>query len=475
MKNVLKGLQPEDVFHYFEALNQIPRESGNEQGVSDYLVKFANENGLEVIQEPCLNVIIKKPASKGKENAKHVILQGHMDMVCVKTEASNHDFLKDPIPMVIEGDYIKTDGTTLGADNGIAVAMAMAILADKDAQHPALDVIITVGEEAGMNGAFDLNSDNVEGEILINLDSEEEGVLLASCAGGVRSVVTLATEVSPAKGTEYAIKITGLKGGHSGIEIHKGRGNANKIAGRILAMLPNLRLKSLNGGDKMNAISKDANMVIVSEDAAIIEKLREVEAMIQNEIATADPDFKLEVKMLGEASEAFTEAKTRATMSILRLMPQGVSTMSLDIEGLVESSNNIGVVRTNDASITFESATRSSVKSLKKEITSRIEELAALNGATIEYFGDYPEWQYKRESHIRDLMCRIYKEITGEMMDVQAIHAGLECGLLTEKVGDIDMISLGPEMHDVHTPYERLSISSTERVYNFVKRVLKEI
>lgn len=483
MERVLKGLEPEAVFTHFESLTRIPRGSGNEKSVSDFLVKFANELGLEAIQEECLNVIINKPAAKGYENAPRVILQGHMDIVCAKREDLEFDFTKDPIPVVLDGDMIRTKGTTLGADNGIALAMAMAILESKDIPHPPLTALFTVAEETGMDGVLGLSSKNISGDILINIDSEEEGTALSSCAGGVNSLVHLPIEWQDADTDKiaYKVSIKGLLGGHSGMEINKKRGNAIKLLGKLLDFINSdisVDIGHAAGGEKMNAIAKMADSVIMI-DRADEDKLKNIvkscEAIFSNELKTSDPDIKLYIEKVQIPKKVFSKSTKQSLISILRLIPNGVQTMSADIEGLVESSNNIGVLTTQNNEVIFSSAVRSSVKTLKEEISGRIRTICDLVNATMELAGDYPEWEYKVNSPIRDLMKEVYKDMYGEEIKIDAIHAGLECGLLKEKVGDIDMISIGPNLYDVHTPDEHLSIPSTKRVFDFLCEVLKRI
>jgi len=483
MERVLKGLEPEAVFTHFESLTRIPRGSGNEKEVSDFLVKFAEELGLEVIQEECLNVIINKPGTKGYENAPRVILQGHMDIVCAKREDLEFDFTKDPIPVVLDGDMIRTKGTTLGADNGIAVAMAMAILESKDLPHPPLTALFTVAEETGMDGVLGLSSENISGDILINIDSEEEGTALASCAGGVNVLVNLPIKWQDTDDNKvaYKVSIKGLLGGHSGMEINKNRGNAIKLLGRLLSFISNdmdVDISHVSGGEKMNAIAKMAHSVIMIDKAnedRLKDTVNNCEAIFLNEFKTSDPDIKLYIEAVQKPYRVFSEGTKQSLISILRLIPNGVQTMSADIEGLVESSNNIGVLTTKDDEIIFSSAVRSSVKTLKEEINGRIKAICDLTGADMNLTGDYPEWEYKVDSPIRDLMKKVYKDMYGEEIKVDAIHAGLECGLLKEKVGDIDMISIGPNLYDVHTPNEHLSIPSTRRVFEFLCEVLKRI
>lgn len=483
MSDILAKLNPQAVFHYFEQMTKIPHESGNEAAISQFLVDFANEHGLEVIQEPCKNVIIKKPATTGYENAPRVILQGHMDMVCVKEDDLAFDFNTEALPIYIDGDWVKSKGTTLGADNGIAVAMSLAILADETLQHPALTVLVTTEEETGMDGVMALNPENVPGDILINIDSEEEGVALASCAGGVRNSLKLPIEweVLPKQDVQsFEIVISGLKGGHSGIEINKGRANANKLMGRCLHYIQELEVavSHVMGGEKMNAISKRAVMTVTlpqSNVSALEEKVREFEVMIRAEFETADGDIQVRMTPAQTPEKVFTKATLSNLTHILQLIPYGPQTMSANIAGLVESSSNIGVVEMTETEIEFNSAVRSSIGSLKREINHRIQAIADLTGATMELIADYPEWEFETESKIRNIMIDVYHRLTGKELEISAIHAGLECGFLSQKLGKIDMISIGPDITGAHTPKESLGISSTERVYNFLCEVLKEI
>ena len=472
-----------NIFKNFREIAKIPRCSGNEQKVSDYLVKFAKDLDLEVIQEPSLNVIIKKPASKGYEDAKTVILQGHMDMVCTKIEDIDFDFVNDPIDLVEQGDLLRAKGTTLGADNGIAVAMIMSILEDDSLKHPEVVALITSEEETGMDGVLNLDPKNISGDILINLDSEEEGVALASCAGGVKNVVELPVRWADSRVEDLFLNLSikGLLGGHSGIEIDRNRANAIKLLGRLLENIGkeiNIDLADVSGGEKMNAIAKMANAKI-SLSSKDKDKLEEVvkkqEEIFKAEFETSDPDISIGLSEVEGSEKVFDEQTKDSLINILRLIPDGVETMSDSIEGLVESSNNIGVLETEDNSIVFSNAIRSSIKSIKDELNSRIEIICKLTGAEMKLLADYPEWQYKVESPIRDLMNKVYKNKYEKELKIDAIHAGLECGFLKEKLGDIDMISIGPDIKDVHTPNENLSMSSSERVYDFLVDVLKEV
>lgn len=482
MKDILKGLKPENVFKNFESLTRIPRESGNESEIASYLVEFAEKLGLEVIKEPSNNVIIKKPATKGYENGPTVILQGHTDMVCVKRDEIDFDFLKEPIPLVVDGDFVKTKGTTLGADNGIAVAMAMSILESTTLEHPPLVALFTVAEETGMDGVVSLKPENVKGDILINIDSEEEGILLASCAGGVNNIVEYPVEMTPPV-FDKALKIViqGLSGGHSGIEINKNRANAIKLLGRTMSLLSyeySYELATLNGGEKMNAIAKRAEMTIIVKSElidSIKARVKAIETIFVNEFMATDAGIKLTLEEIDKPSAVMTPSTKIDIINIIRLLPFGVQTMSGGIEGLVESSSNLGVMSHEDNIVKFTNAVRSSVKSLKDEINERISIISKMTGAKNYLVSDYPEWQFKLESPIRDVMKVTYAEMFDKELKVDAIHAGLECGFLKEKVGDIDMVSLGPNLYDVHTPFEKLSISSTERTYAFLCEVLKKL
>lgn len=482
MEHVLKGLQPESVFRNFEALTQIPRESGNEAAVADYLEQFAKQLGLHVIKEASNNIIITKPASPGYENAPTVILQGHTDMVCVKLDTLDFDFNTQPIPLVVDGDWIKTKGTTLGADNGIAVAMAMSLLEDKSLQHPKVIALFTTSEETGMDGVMSLDPEHVKGDILINLDSEEEGTLLASCAGGVNNITEIDMEKVPnPNGLAYQLVISGLAGGHSGIEIGKNRANAIKLMGRVLTIFKAhfpYALYEIRGGEKMNAIAKRCEMkfTIDLEYKYLMEDLVEsIQMTFNTEYEVADAGIKLEVQPCDVPTAVYSEASLSRLEKLLRLTPFGVYTMSAGMAGLVESSNNLGVLEQIGDTIKLTNAIRSSVKSKKQELNEVMALICETVNGRNTLVADYPEWPYKVDSKIRDLMKATYSELYQKELHVEAIHAGLECGFLKEKVGDIDMISLGPNMHDVHTPFERLSIGSTARTYQFLLEVLKRI
>ena len=370
MTEILKDLQPAEVFKYFEKLSQIPRGSGNEKEVSDYLVSFAREHKLEYVQDSALNVVIKKKATKGFENSPSVILQGHMDMVCEKNTDTVHDFTKDPLKLRIVDDMVYATGTTLGADNGIAVAMGLAILASDEYQHPAIELLVTTSEETGMDGAMALDPKNITGRTLINIDSEEEGTLLVSCAGGItaKTIMPAVWEKSDKTLVPYSIKIKGLKGGHSGMEIDKERGNSNKLMGRILMSIlaeTDFRISTLNGGSKHNAIPRETDAIILvnAADKAIVEKkIKECGEIFAGELRASDPDVRVEAEVLsGLPENMLSSVATKNVVTYLYLLINGVMSMSMDIKGLVESSLNLGVITTNKESVEFISSIRSSV------------------------------------------------------------------------------------------------------------------
>ena len=484
MLEKLKGLNSYEAFKYFKEMNEIPRGSGSEKAISDWLVSFAKEHKLTVVQDKALNVIIKKPGTKGYEKAPILILQGHMDMVCEKNIGTKHDFEKDPIEFIVEEDFLKANGTTLGADDGIAVAFGLAVLASNDIPHPPIELLVTTEEETGMGGAEALDPKNLDGRILINIDSEEEGKLLVSCAGGVREKIKLPItwEEADKSFINCAISIRGLNGGHSGMEINKGRANANKIMGRFLMDLKSVidfKINSISGGAKNNAIPRDADALLLfreNDKTIVIEKIAQWNSTFKDELNDVDPDVVLAIEILKDkVKETFSDDTATKALQILFLIPNGVQNMSMAIEGLVQSSTNIGVLTTTKENVVFDSAVRSSVKTLKKAICDETIVLAEMVGATIEFQSDYPEWQYNPNSEIRKILEKVYNDLFGKKPEIAAIHAGLECGLFSAKFeGKLDQISFGPNIYDVHTPKEHLSISSTDRMWSYLLAILKE-
>ena len=481
----LENLQPELVFKYFAEISRIPRGSGNEKGISDYLASEGKRLGLEVVQDENLNVLIKKPATKSYENAPTVIIQGHMDMVCEKNKGKEHDFTKDPIELRVEGDYLYATDTTLGADNGIAVAMGLALLASDDLEHPALEVIFTADEEETMNGAMNLNGELFKGEYIINLDSEEEGTITVSCAGGVTAVVTIDKEyIMVEDKSAYKIDVKGLLGGHSGMEIDKQRANSNVIMGRLLNHLANTSnidfdLVSIEGGLKNNAIPREAEAIILvdkNDESNLQKEIENILKVFKNEYKTSDPDLTIVVeKSQEEYNKVLNEKCKQNIISLINLMPRGIQTMSMDIKGLVESSTNLGVIANNEESIVFEFATRSSVKSLKDDINNRMTLLCNTLGVKLDLIDDYPEWEYAKDSKLEEICVETYEELMGKKPEIVAIHAGLECGLLLDAIKGAQAISIGPNLFDVHTPNEHLDILSTERTWKYLVAILKNI
>lgn len=481
----IENVKFDRIFYHFEQISKIPRGSGNEKAISDYLLDFGKNLGLECIQDAALNIIIKKPASIGYENAPAVIIQGHMDMVCEKNSDKEHDFEKDPINLVVKGDYIYADRTTLGADDGIAVAYAMTLLEDNTIEHPAIEVLLTTDEEAGMSGAMALQPHYINGKIVLNLDSEEEGKLLVSCAGGIRTKSILPIEWIDKKNDTiaYNLVIRGLKGGHSGMEIHLGRGNSNKLMGRLLKNIDkelDFNLVSLNGGSKNNAIPRESSSIITisqKDERKLLDIKRRVCEELKNEFSKKDPNLRVHLLEVEESVDrVFSDDSTKKAVNLLYMYPNGVNTVSSDIQGLTESSTNLGVVTTLENSIEYDSTARSSVSSLKDEIVTRSKCITEILGGKLVTESSYPEWPYKTDSKIREVCKDVYERMYEKTPEIVAIHAGVECGLFKEKLGnDVDMISFGPDIIDIHTPNEHISISSVERCYEYLLEVLKEI
>lgn len=475
----LAGLQPESVFAYFEKLCSIPHGSGNTKPISDYLVSFAREQGLRYIQDDLNNVIIFGDATAGYEDHMPVIIQGHMDMVCEKDEGCPVDMEKDGLDVTHDGNYVFAKGTTLGGDDGIAVAYALALLADKNIPHPPLEVVITVDEETGMFGAADIDLSMLKGRTLINIDSEDEGVFTVSCAGGARGTIRLPVERRTVYGPCVRLTVEGLQSGHSGVEIHKNRANANKVMGEFLSRIQKLMpvcITGLSGGAKDNVIPHTCQVTLVAL-GMYIERINDVAAQLQQEIREQydEPNAIVrgdDVDALG--GNALTTECSSKVIALLNSAPNGVQAWSRDIEGLVQTSLNLGIAQLDDdLRLTF--AVRSSVNAQKQELLDKLRQLAQFHGAEYSQVGEYPAWEYKADSRLRDTMVRVYRQMFAKEPEVVAIHAGLECGLLSEKLPGLDCVSIGPEMHDIHTSRERLGIASVERTWKFLLEVLKEL
>lgn len=477
---VLEGLEPIPVFHFFEEICKIPHGSGNEAAISDYLKQFAKERGLFCIQDEWKNIIIVKEAVPGKETEETLILQGHMDMVAVKEPDCAADLKKEPLRLIVEGDFISAEGTSLGGDDGIAVAYILALLDSKEISHPRLEAVLTVGEEVGMGGAREIDLSVLKGRRMLNLDNEEEGVLLTSCAGGLRADCKLPVTWEKRSGSVLHVRITGLQGGHSGAEIIKEGGNSNCLMGRVLNALireTSASLISMEGGLADNAIPRqtDAYVMIKEEEKEkCLAVLRSMEEAFGQELAVKDPGVRVVAEEEGEQTTDCLQAESmKKAVSYLMAMPNGIQAMSADVEGLVETSLNLGMMKLTTEHLRLTYAVRSSLESGKDAVRGRLAAISELAGAKMEVHGEYPGWAYRKDSPLRDKMVRIYEDLYGKKPQVQAIHAGLECGLFAGKLPGLDCISYGPDMKGIHTTEEVLSISSVRRVWEYLLEILK--
>lgn len=477
--SVLSGLQPENVLRYFEEISAIPHGSGNTKAISDYCASFAVSHSLEYMQDEVNNVIIIKPATAGYENAPAVILQGHLDMVCEKDADRVIDMAKEGLKLATDGQWIWAEGTTLGGDDGIAVAMALALLDADDLPHPRLEVVLTVDEEIGLLGATALDTKMLQGRMMINVDSELEGILTISCAGGIRANCHVPVEWEPAAGRLCRLSVSGLVGGHSGIKIINGSANANVLMGRLLYTLSQempLRLVELGGGMADNAIAAlcEAAVLIPEEEARrACELAADCAGVFAREFRVTDPDMRVEcaAELPVEVSALTAEATTHV-ISALMLLPNGVQTMSADIPGLVQTSLNMGILRLYEDEAVASFSVRSSLATEKAMLCNRIDCLAQLLGGKTTYAGEYPAWEYKPDSHLRELVAKVYEEQTGKKAKIEAIHAGLECGIFAGKLPGLDCVSIGPDMEHIHSPRERLNVASAERTWKLICEVL---
>lgn len=479
---VLENCEPKRVFHYFEEICGIPHGSGNTKQISDYLVQFAKDHGLSYVQDEMNNVVIFKPATAGYENAPTVILQGHMDMVCEKLPEVDHDFTKDGLNISVKDGYITANGTTLGGDDGIAVAYGLALLESTDIAHPALEVVITVDEEIGLLGAEGIDCSVLKGRRFINLDSEEEGSLWISCAGGLSGTSHIPVKRMEAEGEKLEVKVCGLLGGHSGAEIDKNRANANILMGRFLYGLKKhagYEIVSLEGGQKDNAITREATAILMveKEEAENVKAYAaDIQQKLRMEYTGTDENITIVVKEQGTCTERVLHPTSREkVLFYLMNVPFGIQKMSGTIEGLVETSTNIGILKLEEDELVASSGVRSSVEAARDALSDKIEYLTEFLGGEYEVKGAYPAWEYRRESPLRDKMVAVYEEMYGEKPNVVAIHAGLECGLFYKKMDGLDCVSLGPNMKDIHTSEEVLDIASTERVWKYLVKVLENL
>lgn len=477
--SVLENLEPKSVFRYFEEMSQIPHGSFHTKAVSDWVVEFAKAKGLRYRQDDANNVVIFKPATPGYENAPTVMLQGHLDMVCEKEADCMKDMDTEGLDLFIEGDRIGARGTTLGGDDGIAVAMAMAILEAEDIPHGPLECLFTTDEEVGMLGAEALDASDLHAECLLNLDSEEEGILTVSCAGSSSVHVDFPVKREPFAGTVCRVKVSGLCGGHSGAEIHKGRANADILLGRVLSAMEKtceLRLIAASGGNKENAIPREAwALISVSDYEAVAAVAAEETAALKGEYRTIDDGVQVTLEPAEDDRLPMDAAGTRSFVCFLFCVPNGVQAMSAEVPGLVQTSSNLGILRTLDDTLRLQFMARSSVNTRQQEICRLITTLAEALGGTAEVPVTNGAWEYKPDSALRDTLAEVYREQYGKEPIVTAIHAGLECGVLSAKLPGLDCVSIGPNMDDIHTPGERLYISSVGRTWELVLETLKRL
>ena len=479
-KMKLVGLEPASVFSYFEKLCAIPHGSRNTKAISDYLVSFAVEQGIRYEQDELNNVVMYQEGTCGYEDHAPVILQGHMDMVCEKDADCPINMDTDGLDIDHDGTCVFAHGTTLGGDNGIAVAYCLALLADKTIPHPPLEIIITVDEEIGMEGAAGVDLSGLKGRTMINLDSEDEGIFTVSCAGGARATITLPVERKPVYGPCVKLTVEGLRGGHSGVEIHKNLANANKVMANLLLRIDRIMpfsIVSISGGSKDNAIPRtcQVKLVLLGNQA---ERINEIAAQLQQELRDYydEPELMIygdNVDAMG--GHALSVEQTRTVIALLINIPSGVRKW-LDYEAqMVQTSLNLGVVRLEEDGVRLTFSVRSCVNQDKRDLLDMLKRTAEKYGAEYSEGGDYPAWEYKKESHLRDVMVAKFAEMFGKTPEVVAIHAGLECGLLSEKLPGLDCVSIGPDMHDIHTSRERLEIGSTRRTWEYLLEVLKAL
>ena len=476
---ILEELEPVEVFHYFEELSRIPRGTFNTKAVSDYCVSFAAERGLEVIQDELNNVIIKKPGTEGYEESEPVIIQGHLDMVCEKTENSDHDFTKDPLDLYVEDGFVKARDTTLGADDGIAVAIALALLDSSDIPHPPLEAVFTVDEEVGMGGAEGIDLTPLKGKMLLNLDSEDEDTIIAGCAGGLSFRLNLPVGRKMTAGSCLEVTIHGLKGGHSGVEIDQQRGNANKLAGRLLNRLNQnmeIALADIRGGAKDNVITSVSKFTIVVQDSVKAEMI--IENMLNTwrlEFGADEPGLDITIfKTEHTEKSVLSDTDKNKVIFFLNNCQNGVYGFSRSLQGLVETSDNLGVVISEESRVSFILLIRSSVSSRLEELKEAYISWSEFLGGTYELSGAYPAWMYKDDSKIRPIVAEVFEKVYGKKPEIATIHAGLESGLLSGKKPELDCVSFGPKMFDIHSVNERLDIASTWRMWNIIKEILKE-
>ena len=483
MSQEIRNLEPKNLWNKFADLNAVPRPSKKEERVIEFIKNFGNNLGLETFEDEIRNVIIRKTATSGMENRKTLVLQGHLDMVHQKNNDTDFDFLTQGIDMYVDGDWVRARGTTLGADNGLGVAMMMAILESKEIQHPAIEALFTIDEETGMTGALNLKGGILKGEILLNMDTEEDDEIDIGCAGGIDVTAnrTYNLEETPENSVGYTITVKGLNGGHSGMDIHKGLGNANKIMNRLLFDgFENfgMHISEINGGSLRNAIPREsvAKIIVASMyDEAYIFDMQEIINDIKSEFKTTEPNLNITIEKSELPQSIMDLGVQEGLLRSIYAAHNGVYRMSVDMENLVETSNNIARIIVKDGEITIQNLTRSSVETSKMDLANGLRSAYELFGCEVTFGGSYPGWTPNVNSEILDVLTAIYEKQNGEKPKVVACHAGLECGILGTNYPDMDMISFGPTIHGAHSPDERASIKSAQKFYKFVLEILENI
>jgi len=483
MPSAIEGLKPALVWKYFAEIATVPRGSKHEEKITKYVLATAGRLGLQAKADKLGNVVVKKPASPGREKVKSVCLQGHLDMVCEKNKDKVHDFLKDPIELVRKGNVMMANGTSLGADNGVAVAANLAIMEDRTLVHGPLEFLFTIDEETGLTGASGLDGSMLASRIMLNLDSEEEGALYVGCSGGKDTTGTwkAAFDAAPKGFVAAHLTVSGLKGGHSGLEIHQGRGNAIKILNRALLALEahGARVSTIEGGNKRNAIPREAEAIVFLPPKAWADAEKAVtdfNAVARAEVATADPGLKVLIAPhKGKKGKVLKKALQKKLLQTVSALPHGVMKMSADIPGLVETSTNVAVIATTPKAISLATSQRSSVESEIREIAHTVATIFTLGGAEVKQGDGYPGWKPNLNSPILKLAKSTYHQLTGKEPEVKAIHAGLECGIIGEKVPGMDMVSFGPTLEAVHSPDEKIYIDTVERFWEYLLAILKNV
>ena len=463
----------EKALRFFEEFSKIPRGSGNTKAIADYLVDFAKARGLECYRDASDNVVIRKAATAGYENRPGVILQGHTDIVALKNPDCPINMEKEGLDLYRDGDLLRARGTTLGGDDGVAMAYAMAILDSSDIAHPELEAVFTSDEETGLIGATALDTSVLRGRLLINIDSDEEGIFTVGCAGGARVDINLPVKVKTHIGQTYTLSISGFKGGHSGVEIDKNRANAIKTMAEILSKLEDVKLGKASAGSADNAIPSDAQIIFTTKSPIL--EISDVINSVAEILPEGETARKFNLEMNISSAKVIDVEGSANILSLINEMPNGVMRMMEDIEGLVETSLNMGILALDGKALNLTISVRSAKGAEKAKLLDTIKDIAEKHGASVSVRGEYPAWEYRKESHLRDVMCKVYSDMYGKDATVVTIHAGLECGIFSDKMDGLDCVSIGPDNKDIHTPDERLSLSSFDRVYEYIINVLKNI